>query len=86
MAIGGTRFYITAKLGVIAGQNIAAAGITSATVGGSVSAAGTALGSTALVKAGGLLAATALGPVGWGVIGGVALTAGMLGLTKLSER
>ena len=86
MAIGGTRFYITAKLGAIAGQSIAATGITSGTVGGSVSAVGTALGSSALAKAGGVLAATALGPVGWGVIGGAALTGGLLALIKLSDR
>ena len=86
MAIGGTRFYITAKLGAIAGQSIASTGITAATVGSSISAVGSSAGIGALVKAGALIGATALGPVGWGILGGAALTGGLLGLTKLSDR
>ena len=83
MRIGGTIAYLSGKIGVIAGQSIAAAGITSTSVGGTISGVGVTVGSGALVKAGAVIASTALGPVGWAILGGAVVTGSLLGATKI---
>lgn len=79
----------SAYFGTKAGAGIAATGTTAAKVGASLSATGAGLGSgigTILGKAGALVAATGLGPIGLGIAGGIAVYGVLCAATKLSKR
>lgn len=79
----------SAYFGTKVGAGIAVTGTTAAKVGTGLSATGAGLGGgigTILGKAGALVAATGLGPIGLGIVGGVAVCGLLCAATKLSER